>query len=162
MKKSIMTVPLLWFTCLAIAALVCSCETGGEESTEWGVPGAESGSESGAEPGTAGDNTPDELDDETTLLDDETTQGDDGEKGEGTEVTDRKDEEPIEEIIEEPEIIAGVPAPGSQCPFPQPWGTKLGEYLKNVAFHNCAGDDVTLYDAVCGASVGWIFFTPTW
>jgi len=70
-----------------------------------------------------------------------------------------------EEVIEEDEFVAavdGIPAPGSVCPIPEPWGYMKGDNLKNMAFKNCKGEFVTMYDAACGAAVSWVYFTYGW
>lgn len=63
---------------------------------------------------------------------------------------------------EEPLIVNGVPAPGSACPIPEPWGYAVGDTVKNMAFKDCAGNPVTIHDVVCGSSVGWVYFTYGW
>ena len=89
-----------------------------------------------------------------------------GGDGESAEVSESETEAVEEEVVEEDELIPavdGIPAPGgTACPFPEPWGYKKDEYLKNMAFKNCAGEVVTMYDAACGAAVSWVYFTYGW
>ena len=152
---------------------------GGAEDEELSV-GAETGIEGLAE--GAGEEAPgaeleaEELTEESgSESSEETTpegenEGDESasvEEGEEADVP--TDEEGGEEAAleggEEPEDIAvvdGVPAPGSICPIPEPWGCKVGDNLKNMAFQNCAGEYITMYDAACGAAVSWVYFTYGW
>ncbi|NUN13159.1 MAG: hypothetical protein HUU55_05935 [Myxococcales bacterium] len=63
---------------------------------------------------------------------------------------------------EKPLVVNGVPAPGSVCPIPEPWGYAVGDTVKNMAFKDCAGNPVTIHDVMCGSSVGWVYFTYGW
>ena len=111
-----------------------------QEETEEGTP-AESG----------------ETSDEETPVDEEITEApvEEEEEEEQTAVEGGAE-------LEEVEVVDGIPAPGSICPIPEPWGYKVGENLKNMAFQNCAGEYITMYDAACGAAVSWVYFTYGW
>ena len=85
--------------------------------------------------------------------------GDPGDVSDGEEGTSEEGGEGGEEIVQ---VINGIPAPESVCPYPEPWGYKVGDNLKNMAFQNCEGDYVSIYDIGCGASVSWIYFTYGW
>ncbi len=61
-----------------------------------------------------------------------------------------------EEILAE--VTDGFPAPGAQCPVPEPWGFNLTNYMDNTQLVDCEGNPVYMHDEFCGATVGWLYF----
>ena len=55
-------------------------------------------------------------------------------------------------------VEGGFPAPGSQCPVPEPWGFNKGERIENTSLIDCQGNPLPIHDVICGASVGWVYF----
>ncbi len=141
---------------------------GAEDSADDGNVGAESAAE------VLGDESPvNEEGDESTVTEvgdesvveevgDESTSEEGGAEEGGEALAEEGGEAIEEEGPDEPEIVDGVPAPGALCPIPEPWGSKVGDNLQNMAFKDCAGNDVTLWDMACGSSVSWVYFTYGW
>ena len=130
-------------------------------------------SEVGAESGVESPNTDLEAAESQEEAEEETPAESGETVDEETPVEEEITEAPVEEEeeqtaveggaeLEEVEVVDGIPAPGSICPIPEPWGYKVGENLKNMAFQNCAGEYITMYDAACGAAVSWVYFTYGW
>ena len=158
---------LLWLGC-GEASEDDAVETGGSEtsleaeggeageSTDEGdeAAGEEAGEAAGEEGGEAAGEEGDEAAGE---------EGDEAAGEEGGEAAEEEGGEAAEGGQEEgPATVDGIPAPGSLCPIPEPWGYAKGDNLKNMAFKNCSGEDVTMYDAACGAAVSWVYFTYGW
>ena len=52
----------------------------------------------------------------------------------------------------------GFPAPGSECPVPEPWGFELTNRMDNTQLVDCDGNPIHMHDQFCGATVGWLYF----
>jgi len=54
--------------------------------------------------------------------------------------------------------VHGIPAPGSQCPVPEPYGFEKGDRLENVELVDCEGNPFKLHERICGSTVSWVYF----
>lgn len=163
------------FIGLALAFAGCDAEESDEflSTTEAGgtsVEGEESSSDEGAE-SSNGEVATDEGGGESVALEEGGGEAAVGEAEGGTEgileeeggEASAGEGEGIEEGGgEESQVVDGIPAPGALCPIPEPWGYVVGDNLKNMAFTNCQGESVTMYDSACGAAVSWVYFTYGW
>ena len=67
-------------------------------------------------------------------------------------------EEEASGILDDLASVHAIPAPGSQCPVPEPYGYEKGERLENVELVDCEGNPFMLHDRVCGSTVSWVYF----
>ena len=60
--------------------------------------------------------------------------------------------------LDELGLVQGVPAPGSECPVPEPYGFDKGQRLDNTQLVDCEGNFFNVHDVICGSTVGWVYF----
>ena len=60
--------------------------------------------------------------------------------------------------LDELGLVQGVPAPGSECPVPEPYGFEKGQRLDNTQLVDCEGNLFNVHDVICGSTVGWVYF----
>jgi len=51
---------------------------------------------------------------------------------------------------------------GGSCPPSGPFGTAEGEVAPDVTLFDCEGNEVSLHDTLCEATVGWVFVFAEW
>jgi glutaredoxin len=169
----------LWVVATGLAAIAVGCDSGGDKEPQTESEGtteasdegeASTNTESAAEPGENGGTvdeggsdsaSPEGAGEASEEEEGEAQPGtEDGEPGEGNPIEEDGGDEPI--IEEEGGSVDQGGIPGAVCPYAEPQGTMVGDYLKNVKFTKCNGDVVSMWDVSCGSSVTWFFFTTSW
>jgi hypothetical protein len=55
----------------------------------------------------------------------------------------------------------GACVTANMCPWPGPYGTNVGDTIKDLTLADCDGNPVKLHD-LCGANGAWVFVYAQW